>query len=257
MEIHRIVIHPGIFHADECVAVATALIGTGVKSWDNILLHVIERRNPTQEDFENPNIWVIDCGKQLNPSLGNYDHHQDSSLPASNMLVLNTLTDKGIFTRQEKELLCKYLFEHVSMVDTTGEKADHAGVPTLSRIIRGLNGVENGFDMAMQVAFAAVLSAINAAKQKIAATALWEKVEKYDGYAINDSPNFISGWQELAKEEGINYLITPNREPGKYQILSRDSDNFPVPVHEKQTHNGGWMAVYKSLEDAVEHVKII
>lgn len=253
----RIITHPGTFHADECVAIATAMYFEGIKSWDSILMHVIERRNPTQEDLDDPETWIIDHGKHLNIVLNNYDHHQDTLLAASNIQVLDACYVRNIISSDMYDILRETLYNHVSMVDTTGEKADHAGVPTLSRIIRGLNGLENGFEMAMQVAFAAVLSAINAAELKLKAKELWGKVEKFDGYAVNDSSNFISGWQELAKEEGIMVLITPNREAGKYQILSRDSSEITIPSHPDQTHNGGWMAVYPSLESAIAHAQEI
>lgn len=64
-----IVTHPGQAHADEFIACAL-LMATHK--------HItrIERRDPTPEELEDPDILVVDVGGRYEPALGNYDHHQ-------------------------------------------------------------------------------------------------------------------------------------------------------------------------------------
>ena len=79
--IKKIVTHAGTFHADELCALA--------------LLHTmfpdapVERTyTPSEEDFQDPEVWVLDIGRRYEPELNNFDHHHDAELPATNMLVL-------------------------------------------------------------------------------------------------------------------------------------------------------------------------
>lgn len=64
----RIVTHPGRAHKDEILAVAF-LLATG-------RIDQVCRREPTQEDLEDPNTYVIDVGGRHEPALLNFDHHQ-------------------------------------------------------------------------------------------------------------------------------------------------------------------------------------
>lgn len=63
-----VITHPGVFHADDVCAVAWMQI-TGVEA-------PVERRIPTPEELENPEVMVIDVGGQHDPVHHNYDHHQ-------------------------------------------------------------------------------------------------------------------------------------------------------------------------------------
>jgi uncharacterized UPF0160 family protein len=68
--IKKAVTHPGIFHADDVFAAAILRLKTGEP------MLIIERRNPTQEDLDDPSIVVFDVGGQFDPVKNNYDHHQ-------------------------------------------------------------------------------------------------------------------------------------------------------------------------------------
>lgn len=52
----------------------------------------VERRNPTEEELQNPNILVGDVGMEFNPELNNFDHHQDKNLGCAFELVGTTGT---------------------------------------------------------------------------------------------------------------------------------------------------------------------
>jgi uncharacterized UPF0160 family protein len=71
--IKKAVTHPGIFHADDVFAAAILRLKIG--GLDGMCL-TIERRNPTQEDLDDPEIVVFDVGGQFDPAKNNYDHHQ-------------------------------------------------------------------------------------------------------------------------------------------------------------------------------------
>jgi len=64
-----IITHAGCTHRDEFLAVAIIL----AKMKCNCPIY---RRDPTSEELKDPDIWVIDIGKQFDENLNNYDHHQ-------------------------------------------------------------------------------------------------------------------------------------------------------------------------------------
>jgi len=80
-----IITHPGSAHFDDFIAISLVL---AVNKDD---IYSIERRNPTAEELANPEIWVIDVGKKLEPDLTNFDHHQSTKTPASFILVADHL----------------------------------------------------------------------------------------------------------------------------------------------------------------------
>ena len=85
----KIITHGGNAHLDDLMACAIALVdrtwgylenGHDVslvralcKASDDV---VIERRDPTEDELENPHVLVLDVGGHYRPDLGNFDHHQ-------------------------------------------------------------------------------------------------------------------------------------------------------------------------------------
>ncbi|GIW89692.1 MAG: hypothetical protein KatS3mg109_0124 [Pirellulaceae bacterium] len=63
-----VVTHPGRAHADEFLACAIIAAKEGRCQ--------ILRRNPTDGDLENPGVFVVDVGRQLDFAKRNLDHHQ-------------------------------------------------------------------------------------------------------------------------------------------------------------------------------------
>ena len=63
-----IITHPGRSHRDEFLASCVAIA-------NDLTINRIERRAATQSDLEDPEIYVIDIGKQHEPKLLNFDHH--------------------------------------------------------------------------------------------------------------------------------------------------------------------------------------
>lgn len=60
--------HPGTAHKDDFLSAAILLAAI-----DGL---VVERREPTANELDDPNIWVFDIGGRYEPELHNFDHHQ-------------------------------------------------------------------------------------------------------------------------------------------------------------------------------------
>ncbi|MEM0967178.1 MAG: MYG1 family protein [Verrucomicrobiota bacterium] len=117
--IERIVTHPGSAHKDEVLACAVCLAVHPV---------VIERRDPSMEDLEDPSVAVIDVGDRHEPELNNFDHHQfprEQAPTCSLSLVLRAL---GKYEAARR--FCSWL-EPTEWFDCRGPKetAEFLGVP--------------------------------------------------------------------------------------------------------------------------------
>lgn len=77
----KIIVHSGNAHLDDFLSCCLILN----KDEDVVL---IERRNPTAEDLENPEVWVVDIGEEFNPERLNFDHHQKEMEDCSLSLLL-------------------------------------------------------------------------------------------------------------------------------------------------------------------------
>lgn len=65
--IKTIITHPGGAHKDDFLACSVLLSNHPVS---------IFRRDPTEQELENPEVAVVDIGHQHDPKLNNFDHHQ-------------------------------------------------------------------------------------------------------------------------------------------------------------------------------------
>lgn len=65
---YSIITHPGQAHADDFIACSLVLASEPSISR-------VERREPTQDDLDNPEAYVIDVGSKHQPELLNFDHH--------------------------------------------------------------------------------------------------------------------------------------------------------------------------------------
>lgn len=81
MSITKIITHDGNAHFDEFLAIALIIAHFKEKQFK------IERREPTEKELNNPEVWVVDIGHRYEPHLKNFDHHQDLNLGASFVLI--------------------------------------------------------------------------------------------------------------------------------------------------------------------------
>ncbi len=80
-----IITHPGSSHFDEFFALSLIL------ATDTEADFIIERREPTIDEINDPTIWVVDIGGDYTPEKRNFDHHQNIDLSASFVLVASFL----------------------------------------------------------------------------------------------------------------------------------------------------------------------
>ncbi len=85
MKAQLIITHPGSAHFDDVTAVSLILTVNAER------LFRIERREPTQAELDNPDVWVVDTGGRHEPGKRNFDHHQDKDCPAAFVLVAEYL----------------------------------------------------------------------------------------------------------------------------------------------------------------------
>ncbi len=85
MRAQLIITHPGSAHFDEITAIGLILAVNA----DTVFR--IERREPTQEELNNQDVWLVDVGNQYEPETRNFDHHQDTDCPAAFILVAKYL----------------------------------------------------------------------------------------------------------------------------------------------------------------------
>ena len=89
--VKTIVTHPGHAHRDDFLSVCFVLAMCAEENNSPSL----ERRNPTEEDLNDPSVVVLDVGEQHQPELSNFDHHQfdrDSEPVCALTLILQNMT---------------------------------------------------------------------------------------------------------------------------------------------------------------------
>ena len=119
MTIQLIVTHPGGAHKDDFLACSLLVHLHGVP---------IQRREPTDEDLEDPSICVVDVGGAHDPERNNFDHHQfprDAPPLCALSLVLQNL---GLY--EDALSFCAWL-RPAEWLDTLGpnEAAKLMGIP--------------------------------------------------------------------------------------------------------------------------------
>lgn len=91
----KIIVHGGNAHLDEVAACALAIAAQKIcmPSEERNPMPVIERRDPTAEELEDPEVLVLDVGGRYEPGKGNFDHHQ---LPRENRESAMVLFAKNV-----------------------------------------------------------------------------------------------------------------------------------------------------------------
>lgn len=269
------VTHGGIFHADEVLA--AALVAWAFHGDTEVC--VMRGTGVNRELLSGETIMTVDVGGEYDPAKLKFDHHQDVKLPASSTLVLDWLASKDAPKNRIQDLpsgttdiMKKRFFIIVSNRDT--HLGCHDNEDNFTRIIRDMNdipnthqqtdGVTTGWGLAVDIAKWTLEGLIHACKKITLGEKRFHACEKCGTFFINRG-EFITGWQELAKKEGITFKVLPSRdnptadESSEWAIMSRDGINFPIPKNDTQKfiHNSKFFAVYASLSDALAHVKTL
>lgn len=254
-DFHRIVTHAGRFHADEVLGRAlTIVLGIG-----NGAEFIRTNEVPSKFLLDSKTL-VFDIGGQYDPLLGNFDHHHDPELPAACMLLLRHFYPAGaVRDRAENKL-----FTYVSKVDV-GDIIEEVGeghtTPTFNSIIRNLNALGD-FDLAVGVAMAALRSTIITCQNVVKEEEIWStevvKTRQFtDGFsvgiAVYEGETPLPTWRELAKRDGVAFLVSPNKRGPGWRLESRDTNLYKIAegMGQTWTHNSGFLAVFQEKWRAV------
>ena len=246
MNFSKVLTHGGVFHADEVLAIAT-LRKLGVINNSTPIERVMKVEGEIPSD-----VLVLDCGVKFN-GINLFDHHQDATLPASNLLVLQTFcTDTKLV-----QVLTDTFFGAVSDTDKGITKSQTA---SFTQLISNFNMLPNGFEMALQFATMALDAAWQVASESVRLESKWFSLPTIcNGKAkLQEDSEFIPNWKTLAEKEAVLLLVAPNARGG-WQIVSQNSDVLAIPKGEGQTfcHNTGFMAVYETKEFALKHAELL
>lgn len=243
----KVITHPGTFHADEISAIAFLFsIGIIPKGTE------IERREPTLDDLSDANTIVLDIGGIYNPELNNFDHHQDASLNATNILVLEEA--KYVLDPKVINSLKERLFSRISNIDRGLETSESYEFTSL---VRSFNNKPNGFKKAVAWSKELIDNIILDSMSFIESEKMWSSLDKIKSKdftaVVVYSEEQILGWKTLAEKDNVQFLIGKSNRGG-WNMITISSEKFPIPSSPKQTflHNSGFLANYASIEDAID-----
>lgn len=261
---HTILTHDGIFHADEITAVYLAK-RAGFNG------EVVRSRNPSilETSLHDPYTLVLDCGMELNPTMGNFDHHQDREAPyATAGLIWYKVRDQ---LYPNDPITQQFVGEIVNAIDavdlgrenaqsTLGSELIARGYRSISAMVSGFNRPEWGaegqdlqFEMAMQV----IENEIYAAEQRAKAEKEYNNREILE----NDVAVFES-FSPIWKEKGDHkFAVLPYTKPVQWQIVSANNVKWPLPEQTELAalvgdqlifrHQSGFMATFTNKDAAL------
>jgi len=278
-----IVTHGGMAHRDEFLAICV------VFAWFDTVIPV-ERRDPTQEELADPDVWVIDVGHKYEPGLSNFDHHQMSPDPTAPVCALSLILAHFNLNRQWGQVYG--WVEMTERLDTLGPMhvANWLSI-SVADFFRTLSPVEKAMlqifedDTALRIIPDSMIPAMSHVMQAIG-TQLKEFVEAYferlqwlrQHAAIQKVPNaeyhFIwiprddeslvlndpsLAMRQYREESGadIPVSVTPDpRGPG-YGLFRFDDDprvdftRLEDHVHADFVHKGGFYATTPAINPLV------
>jgi uncharacterized UPF0160 family protein len=234
----KIITHDGQFHADEVLAIAliSEMLGN---------IPVERTRTISQEDRDNPEIWIIDVGGEFDPFRGLFDHHHDPKLSASCVLILNHLMYVDVIDIHLHAEL-ENNFRVVSDIDTNGPSI-YTGWQVNS-LIKSFNSLEGGFGLAWTTMQNYIAYARDTVEKTHSSQKIWDNAEEISLH-IKYVEEFPIHWKRYEEHPFLIY-----KDGDKYKVLSRDSDEFPIVGTGKEEflHNARFIAVFSNKEDAVE-----
>lgn len=237
----KIITHPSQNHADETSAIALIL-----SVFDENI--PIERKSlVAHEEFEDPAIWIIDIGKQLNYTLHNFDHHQDENLPASNILVLNYMFENNLLSADLHEQL-KNGFNWISSIDTYGYR-DLKGFQVNS-LINSINQIEGGFEFSIKIFKEYIKSRVETIQKSAESLEIWAERQLL-GQHIAVCKAYPIRWKSY-QDPAIVLITRSKRFENQWEVHSKDATIWPLVEYKKAPfmHNKRFMAAYNSFDDA-------
>jgi uncharacterized UPF0160 family protein len=253
----KVITHNTAFHADDVLAVA-------MLRYANFEFELVRTRTPSvlADAIADSNTLILDVGGVFNPSMLNFDHHQDMSLVSA----------AGMIWEHFKDSICPYdaqLFfgQFVASIDAIDTNRNNIyavwntlpeGFRNTSNILSGFNRdvmnaaqQDNQFNRAVDFAIFIIENERNSAIEKA------KSERQYGERSI--LPNNVAVFDEFSivwKEKGEHQFAVLPHTNG-WQIQSRDTAVATVPERVAECegfifrHGSGFMATVKEKSTAI------
>jgi uncharacterized UPF0160 family protein len=232
-----LITHDGQFHADELFTIA-------LTHWVFGPVPYKRTRKVTQAELDDPSIWVLDQYGQMDVVKHNFDHHQDKSLQATNVLVMHFLYMHELISKDLYEILQRS-FIAISDYDRNGPVSFNGF--QVNEFFKTFNNLENGFELALDVVKTWLQGLNNLLAKKEEA----ERIYK-DGRSIGTLVKVCRAFPILWHTMGpARILVAPEKDT--WRVHSADTSNYPIVSTGKELflHENKFIAAYKTKEDAV------
>jgi len=265
MEQVKVVVHDGIFHADEVFGVA--MLKHFLES--ETVKIVVERTRLVEGLINDDKVILLDVGGQFNPSMLNFDHHQDRNLPASNLLILEHLYVNRLIEEDDYNSLLP-LMKNISDFDTNSDEIHNklsgfkssltnSNVKITSNLISGFNRspkeAEEQFNLAVDFAINILINELYEGKRRIEAERIYDRGIMI-GTNVIEFDSFCMVWKE--RTNSPTYAIFPDGD--NWKVLTKDSSKYPLPEPNDSTnlvflHQNKFIAVFDSYYGVKHYVR--
>lgn len=278
--------HGGVFHADEVSAISMLLvvffdIPITVRRYERKAIDTrisLDKDDKFNCDLGSNSLHIIlDIGLKYNFANSDFilrlDHHQDPSLPASNVLLANYILNDDFFD------VMKPFLDRISFIDTNKSEANEQ--PTeYSALVRAMNiievtdpvialfksantialrsingnaGVDTHFLDAISFSNTIISNLIAFNISKEGTKKKFEKLPVLQDVAISTVVSNLPGWQEIAVANGIKALLTKDSQSDGYVLISPDTTIFKIEPERGEIfiHASRFLAKYRTFQDAV------
>lgn len=293
----KVVTHSGFFHADEIFAIAILMkYFDKIYDYYTLDITRTRDEEIISKAKLDKDIYVLDVGRELDRGRNNFDHHQNMGLQSAAGLVWDSFGEHIVGEYPEFYVYDRFI-QGIDAVDTNRNdclkyfgqlqySADWNETARLfsvlrhtSQLIAGFNreigdiNVENeNFKKAVEVAIPILDNIIVEADRVETDKDIWNSRQSF---TTNNDVNYIildNHCRHISKfkyEEQVQYdfKILPN--PQGFALISSDTDIMPLPDKEVIllvlsepdnfvfVHNAKFIAIFKTLESAIEIVSYI
>lgn len=245
--IKKIIIHSGVFHADDVLCVAL------LKEFVNNDIEVIRNNIPDTSGIPEDTIIADVGGKFDNDRF--FDHHQlDGQNDATTAVCSAELLWKR-FGNPDCHEISRYLHE-VSLHDT-GCRLSEVGwiFKDLQPTWNSGESIDNAFEKAVKLGRSILGRKAELFEARVNAKNLYDTAERIGNTIIIEK---FFPWQDYAaKDPTVNRAIMPGRDEGTYNLQVKIGRTLPEewltnpPIGCTFVHPGRFMAVFSSFEAAV------
>ncbi len=259
MKITKIITHDTTFHADEVFGVAIFQLLSPF-----VAAPIVRTRDKAilEEAIADPYTLVLDVGGVYDPSMFNFDHHQDLSLPSSAGMIWQHFKHFSPYSEEYP-----YLDNFISAIDAVDTNRDNIyallhtlpeGFRNVSSIISGFNRDATNAEVQDRAFTHAVRFACDIFRNEMYSAKEWARSEREyaertilpNNVAVFDT--FSTIWKKKGEHQ---FAVLPHANG--WQIQSRDTSVAVVPATVAACedfifrHASGFMATVKDKEVAV------